>query len=82
MLEMNKEIVADLILRNRKSEVTNSDGQFIFRGQQSHRVPIPLSREMERFNDRLSTYLRHGYKADPYPHFTWPAKMLVRNMDF
>jgi superfamily II DNA or RNA helicase len=63
MLEMNKEIVADLILRNRKSEVTNSDGQFIFRGQQSHRVPIPLSREMERFNDRLSTYLRHGYKA-------------------
>ncbi|QQP87563.1 DEAD/DEAH box helicase [Skermanella sp. TT6] len=63
MLEMNKEIVADLILRNRKSEVTNSDGQFIFRGQQSHRVPIPLSREMERFNDRLSSYLKQGYSA-------------------
>jgi hypothetical protein len=29
-----------------------------------------------------SSVLAYPPIADPYPHFTWPAKMLVRNMDF
>ena len=37
-LEANPEIVSDMILRNRKSEVTDADGKFIFKGQQIHRV--------------------------------------------
>lgn len=63
ILDMNKEIVADLILRNRKSEVTDSDGEFIFHGQQTLRVPIPLSPEIDDFNTMLHTYLARGYSA-------------------
>ncbi len=62
-LDANREVVADLILRNRKSEVTNSEGEFIFRGQKTHRVPVPPSPEMERFNEMLSIYLTRGYSA-------------------
>ena len=62
-LEANPEIVSDMILRNRKSEVTDADGKFIFKGQQIHRVPIEPSEQMREFQNRLNKYLRHGYRA-------------------
>jgi len=39
-LEANPEIVGELILRNRKSAVTDAEGNLIFRGHEVHRVPI------------------------------------------
>ncbi len=62
-LEANPEIVGQLILRNRKSEVTDADGALIFHGQQIHRVPVPPSRETIRFQRLLQDYLRRGYRA-------------------
>ena len=62
-VEANPEIVSKLILRNRKSDVTDVDGNFIFKGQIIHRVRVNLSDEMYRFDALLKTYLRKGYKA-------------------
>jgi superfamily II DNA or RNA helicase len=62
-LETNPEIVSELILRNRKSEVTDADGAFIFKGQKVHRVPIEPSDETRHFQALLRDYLVRGYKA-------------------
>ena len=62
-LEANPEIVSELILRNRKSEVTDADGNFIFHGQQIHRVAVAPSKATRRFQHLLQDYLRRGYRA-------------------
>lgn len=62
-LDLNPEVVGELILRNRKSSVTDAEGRFIFKGQQVHRVPIRPSRETREFNRALREYLRRGYRA-------------------
>ena len=62
-LRFNPEIVSDLILRNRKSEVTDADGQFIFKGQDIHRIPVKPSSETLKFQKLLDEYLRHGYRS-------------------
>ncbi len=62
-LRFNPEIVSDLILRNRKSEVTDADGQFIFKGQDIHRIPVKSSGETLKFQKLLDEYLRHGYRS-------------------
>lgn len=62
-LEANPEVVREMILRNRKSEVTDADGNFIFRGHQVHRVPIEPSAESREFQSLLNDYLRRGYRA-------------------
>ena len=62
-LEANPEIVGVMIHRNRKSEVTDADGQLIFKGQLVKRVPIPPSAETLAFQDLLRRYLQRGYAA-------------------
>jgi ERCC4-related helicase len=62
-LEANPHIVREMILRNRKSYVTDADGEFIFHGQIIHRVPVELSEDMVRFQNLLTEYLKKGYKA-------------------
>ena len=56
-------VVAEVILRNRKSLVTDSNGKFLFRGQDTHLVEVPLSESAIDFNDKLQEYLHHGYDA-------------------
>ncbi|BBK36781.1 helicase [Allostella sp. ATCC 35155] len=62
-LEATPELVSQLILRNRKSAVTDADGNLIFQGHEVHRVPITPSPQSIWFNQRLTEYLRRGYKA-------------------
>lgn len=62
-LEANPEIVGEMILRNRKSSVTDADGKLIFQGHEVHRVPIDPSRETLRFQRLLHDYLQRGYKV-------------------
>ena len=60
-LEANPEVVGDMVLRNRKSEVTDSEGYYIFQGQKIHRVPVTPSSATEAFQKKLNRYLRQGY---------------------
>jgi SNF2 family DNA or RNA helicase len=62
-LEVHPEIVGQMILRNRKSEVTDAHGNFIFKGTQIHRVPVEPSLETQKFQRLLNDYLRRGYKV-------------------
>ena len=42
-------VVADLVLRNRKSLATDANGDFLFKGQDTRLVEVPLSDSQRRF---------------------------------
>ena len=56
-------VVAEVILRNRKSLVTDANGEFLFRGQDTRRVEVQLSEDAVDFDIQLQTYLKYGYDA-------------------
>lgn len=56
-------VVAELVLRNRKSQVTDARGNFLFRGQDTRRIEAPLSVTARVFDSALQSYLRYGYDA-------------------
>lgn len=56
-------VVAEIVLRNRKSLVTDANGNFLFRGQDTNLVEVPLSESARLFDERLQKYLREGYAA-------------------
>lgn len=62
-IEANPEVVKDIILRNRKSLVTDQNGAFIFRGHTSHRVAVALTPAVREFQAALTRYLQSGYRA-------------------
>ena len=62
-ISSNPTVVAELVLRNRKSLVTDAGGNFIFRGQTPNRVEVPLSDAARAFDTQLQSYLRYGYAA-------------------
>jgi ERCC4-related helicase len=63
MLEFNPEIVREMILRNRKIDAVDADGNFIFRGTVVRRLEVPLTKETEQLERLLQDYLRRGYSA-------------------
>ena len=56
-------VVAEVVLRNRKSLVTDASGEFIFKGQGTTLVEVPLSQAAAAFNIQLQQYLHEGYAA-------------------
>ena len=56
-------VVADMVRRNRKSQVTDASGNFLFRGQETHLVSALLSEPARQFDEQLQVYLRNGYAA-------------------
>ena len=56
-------VVAEIVLRNRKSLVTDAYGNFLFRGQDTNLVRVPLSESAKDFDRQLQTYLKEGYGA-------------------
>lgn len=62
-IEVNPEVVAEMILRNRKEEVTDADGNLLFRGHLVRRLGVEPTETTRRFHARLRDYLVKGYKA-------------------
>ena len=60
---LDPSVVSEVVVRNRKSLVTDANGEFLFRGQDTRRVEVPLSDEARDFDKRLQAYLKHGYDA-------------------
>ena len=60
---LDPSVVADVVLRNRKSLATDANGDFLFRGQDTHLVEVPLSDDARVFDEQLQRYLRYGYDA-------------------
>lgn len=62
-LEMNPEVVGDIIIRNRKTRVTDAEGNLIFRGHDTLRHMVIPSPEMREADKALRRYLSEGYRA-------------------
>jgi superfamily II DNA or RNA helicase len=60
-LEANPGIVGEIVIRNRKTRVTDAQGRPIFRGHDTRRVLARPSGAMIAFDTALRGYLRHGY---------------------
>ncbi|MGO3927083.1 DEAD/DEAH box helicase [Rhodopseudomonas pseudopalustris] len=62
-LEENSDVVREIVLRNRKIDTVDIEGNFLFKGVSVKRIEVshdPAFAEMER---ELKTYLRTGYQA-------------------
>lgn len=62
-LQTEPEMLRDLVIRNRKADVTDIDGNFIFKGKDTHTLRIDLTPVERDFDDALQRYLREGYAA-------------------
>ena len=65
-IEMNPEVVGDIIIRNKKSRVTDADGNLLFRGHDTLRYVAHKNTAMEAADAALTEYLRKGYQASHY----------------
>lgn len=60
-VQIQPEVLRDVIIRNRKSEVTDKDGKLLFKHKSTHRVDVPLSEAEKAFDRQLRLYLKNGY---------------------
>lgn len=62
-LSLNPEILEDMVFRNHKADVTDSEGNFIFQGKITNVLQVPNSVESLHFDKTLQEYIRKGYAA-------------------
>ncbi|MCD0168907.1 DEAD/DEAH box helicase [Deinococcus sp. 23YEL01] len=62
-LRLEPQLLAGLVIRNRKADVTDAQGNFIFKGKVTRAVTAPQNEPEEVFDRALRRYLRHGYDA-------------------
>lgn len=62
-LALNPEILRDMVFRNHKADVTDADGNFIFKGKTTKAVKVEASSEAKAFDQTLQNYLKRGYAA-------------------
>lgn len=62
-LQLNPEKVKEFIIRNRKSEVTDSRGKLIFKEKTAYRIHVELSEAEKELDKELQLYFNKGYSA-------------------
>lgn len=62
-LSLNPEILKDLVIRNNKADVTDANGNFIFKRKVIRAIEVPLGPDDSRFDRELRAYVRQGYAA-------------------
>jgi ERCC4-related helicase len=62
-LALNPEILRDMVFRNYKADVTDAEGNFIFRGKTTKALRVEASTEAQAFDKTLQDYLKQGYAA-------------------
>lgn len=62
-LDMDPSVLSKMVFRNRKSDVTDIDGNFVFHGQTSRMVQVDSSPELRELEAQLRAYLKLGYQA-------------------
>jgi ERCC4-related helicase len=62
-LALNPEIIGDMVYRNNKADVTDADGNFIFKGVTTKAIPVDVSEKALRFDKKLREYVIRGYAA-------------------
>lgn len=62
-LTLNPEIIGDMVFRNNKADVTDAEGNFIFKGKTTKAIKVEVSESAVEFDQNLQRYLREGYEA-------------------
>lgn len=62
-LSLNPEILRQLVFRNHKADVTDADGNFIFKGKLTRNIRVPSDSSAITFDHTLQEYLSRGYAA-------------------
>jgi superfamily II DNA or RNA helicase len=62
-IDREPRIVTDIVLRNRKIDAVDAEGNFIFHGLLVRRAEIANTPEATELQRRLTNYLRRGYRA-------------------
>ncbi len=62
-LSLNPEILSEMMIRNNKSDVTDAEGNFIFRGKTTSAIRINGDELTQSFDKSLQLYLRQGYQT-------------------
>jgi len=62
-LSLNPEILREMVFRNQKAYVTDTEGNFIFKGKVTRAIKVPQTSEEQVFDQKLRKYLREGYAA-------------------
>lgn len=60
-LDRNPEILSQMVIRNRKADVTDIDGNFLFKGKTSNTISIRPNEDERAFDQALLKYFRMGY---------------------
>jgi len=63
LLDSNREILLDMVIRNPKSEVRNWEGERIFRGKEVRAIKVGAPPGLLEFTGQLEDYFRAGYNA-------------------
>jgi superfamily II DNA or RNA helicase len=62
-LELNPEVIGKMVFRNNKADVTDAEGNFIFKGKTTKAIKVHVSKSVLEFDDSLQHYLKKGYAA-------------------
>ncbi|OBT04690.1 helicase [Shewanella sp. UCD-FRSSP16_17] len=62
-LALNPEILSEMIIRNNKSDVTDLEGNFIFKGKTTKAIRVTHDEALKDFDRSLQSYLRKGYQT-------------------
>jgi superfamily II DNA or RNA helicase len=62
-LHAQPELIGSLVVRNRKADVIDIQGRFIFRGKTTKRVAVTPTEQELAFDAAMRDYLRAGYAA-------------------
>ncbi len=62
-ISANPWILSRMVLRNNKADVTDADGNFIFKGKTVRTIVVDLDEGGRKFDKRLRDYLSCGYGA-------------------
>src|SRR3546814_11447463 len=66
-IELDSSVLSRMVFRNRKSDVTDIDGNFVFRGQTSRMIQVDTSPELRELARQLHSYLQKGSKIGRAP---------------
>ncbi|MBB5045960.1 hypothetical protein HNR60_000695 [Rhodopseudomonas rhenobacensis] len=62
-IEVNNDVVREIVLRNRKIDTVDIDGNFLFKGLLVKRIEVVHDPDFADMERDLKTYLRTGYQA-------------------
>lgn len=62
-VELHPEILSGLIIRNRKADVTDAQGNFIFKGKLTRAIEAEIGLREREFEEALGRYFRLGYQT-------------------